>query len=124
MDTLLLDPLTGPHATRETATAAVRALNDQARADPDSIGDFLWDVFTVVVGAAQGAPAERQGTLIEFLVQLRQTAATDANGQPLAYCDGQVWKDMPSFGWVVRDRWNFGALVQLTQFQKSTRTAS
>ncbi|KAL2126513.1 hypothetical protein VTI74DRAFT_782 [Chaetomium olivicolor] len=102
----VLEPLTKLHATEDTVAAAVHTFNDQANS-ASSIGDYLWEAFNAVFDVAGRTPSERQGRLLEFLDQLRQTTATDANGQPLSYEGGVVWKDMPSFGWVARDLWNF-----------------
>ena len=105
----ILEPLIESDATEHTVAAAVRTFNDQANA-ATSIGDYLWEAFNAVFDVAARTPPENQGRLLEFLDRLRQTTATDANGQPLSYEDGVVWKDMPSFGWLARDLWNFGTL--------------
>ncbi len=107
----ILEPLIEPDATEHTVATAVQTLNDQATS-ASSIGDYLWEAFNAVFDVAARTPPEKQGRLLEFLGRLRQTTATDANGQPLSYEGGVVWKDMPSFGWVSRDLWNFG--TQLT----------
>lgn len=104
----LLSPLTKPDATNETITSTVQTLTDQAKASAASIGDYLWDTFNAVFDAAGQTAPEHQHKLVELLSQLRQITATDADGQPLKYEGGVVWRDLPSFGWVARDRWNFG----------------
>ena len=103
----VLEPLIEPDATEQTVAAAVQTFNDQA-SSASSIGDYLWEAFNAVFDVAARTPPEKQGRLLEFADRLRQTTATDANGQPLSYEGGVVWKDMPSFGWVARDLWNFG----------------
>ena len=103
----VLEPLIEPDATEQTVAAAVQTFNDQA-SSAYTIGDYLWEAFNAVFDVAARTPPEKQGRLLEFADRLRQTTATDANGQPLSYEGGVVWKDMPSFGWVARDLWNFG----------------
>jgi len=103
----MLEPLIEPHSTENTVAAAVHTFNDQANS-ASSIGDYLWEAFNAVFDVAARALPEKQGRLLEFSDRLRQTTAIDANGQPLSYEGGVVWKDMPSFGWVARDLWNFG----------------
>ena len=103
----ILEPLIEPDATEQTVATAVDAFNDQANS-ASSIGDYLWEAFNAVFDVAARTPPEKQGRLLEFLDRLRQTTAADADGQPLSYEGGVVWKDMPSFGWVARDLWNFG----------------
>lgn len=110
----LLEPLAGPQAGDPSAVAAaVHGFTDQVRAAAPAVGDYLWDAFHAVFAAAGRTPPERQGPLVEFLTRLRQTTAAGADGQPLRYEGGEVWRDMPSFGWVARDLWNFGALPQI-----------
>ncbi|KAL2151442.1 hypothetical protein VTH82DRAFT_6540 [Thermothelomyces myriococcoides] len=103
----LLEPLTEPSATADTVSAAVQGFNDQARASASTIGDYLWDAFNAVFKAAGRTPPEHQGPLIDFLVRLRGTTVTDEEGKVLKHEDGQVWTDLPTFGWVARDLWNF-----------------
>ncbi|KAL2167674.1 hypothetical protein VTG60DRAFT_935 [Thermothelomyces hinnuleus] len=103
----LLEPLTNPSATADTVSAAVQGFNTQARASASTIGDYLWDAFNAVFKAAGRTPPEHQGRLIDFLAQLRGTTVTDAEGKVLKHEDGEVWRDLPTFGWVARDLWNF-----------------
>lgn len=104
----MLKPLTDPSATPDTVTAAVRGFNTQASASASSIGDFLWDAFNALFQAVGRTPPAHQTHLLDFLTQLRQTIATDAEGKPMRYEDGDVWRDLPTFGWIARDLWNFG----------------
>lgn len=104
----LLKPLTDPSATPDTVTTAVHGFNTQASASASSIGDFLWDAFNAVFQAVGRTPPAHQAHLLDFLAQLRQTTATDAEGKSLRYEDGEVWRDLPTFGWIARDLWNFG----------------
>ncbi|KAL2139400.1 hypothetical protein VTI28DRAFT_5249 [Corynascus sepedonium] len=103
----LLEPLTGPSVTADTVSAAVQGFNQQAQASASSVGDFLWDAFNAVFKVVGHTPPERQGRLVEFLAQLRGVTATDADGKALKHEDGEVWGDLPTFGWVARDLWNF-----------------
>ncbi|KAK4120311.1 hypothetical protein N657DRAFT_580017 [Parathielavia appendiculata] len=105
--TYVLEGLTEPNATENAVAEAVHTFNERAKSAPFSIGDFLWEAFNAVFDVAGCTPGERQGRLLEFLGQLQQTTAADAEGRPLRYEGGFVWEDMPSFGWVARDRWNF-----------------
>ncbi|KAK4142929.1 uncharacterized protein C8A04DRAFT_12886 [Dichotomopilus funicola] len=84
-----------------TATAAGPASS--------ALGDFLWDAFGAVFKAVGRTPAAQQGKLLDFLTQLQAIKATDNDGKTLKHEDGEVWNDLPSFGWVARDLWNFDA---------------
>ncbi|GAB1317446.1 hypothetical protein MFIFM68171_07656 [Madurella fahalii] len=107
----VLEPLTNPQAADEAVAEAVQAFTDTASAhSTSSIGDHLWDAFNLVFAVVARTPPERQTRLVDFLDRLQETTVTDAQGQPLSYEGGVVWKDLPSFGWVARDLWNFDAL--------------
>lgn len=103
----ILERLVQPDATEHTVAIVVHSFTEQAKS-ASSIGDYLWEAFNAMFDVAARTPLEKQGRLVEFLGRLRQTTATGADGQPLSYEGGAVWKDMPSFGWVARDLWNFG----------------
>lgn len=107
----VLTPLTKPDATDEAIKTAVQAFKDQAQTKASSIGDYVWDAFNAVFDAAGRTRPEDQGRLIEFLTQLRQVTVTGPDGKPLEYEDMVVWKDLPSFGWVARECWNFGEFL-------------
>ncbi|KAK4233617.1 hypothetical protein C8A03DRAFT_47882 [Achaetomium macrosporum] len=114
MSTLIhvLDGLTEPHAADDVGAVAeaVRTFNERAKSassSSSSVGDFVWEAFNAVFDVAGRTPPERQGGVVDLLGRLRHTTATDADGQPLTYEGGVVWKDMPSFAWVARDLWNF-----------------
>ncbi|KAK4038596.1 hypothetical protein C8A01DRAFT_47797 [Parachaetomium inaequale] len=105
----LLEPLTDPSATAATVQAAVQGLNDEALASPADVDNLLWDAFETLFDVVGRTPPERQGRLLEFLTQLQQTKAKDAEGKVLKQGDGdgEVWADLPTFGWVAREKWNF-----------------
>ena len=106
----ILAPLDKLDATDATVQAAVTMLVDQARALPaESIADLLWDTWVAVFEVAGQTPVDRQGKLVEFMVELQKVKVTGANGQPLKDENGGVvWTDLPTFGWVAREKWNFG----------------
>jgi hypothetical protein len=106
----LLEPLTDPSATTATVQATAQGLKDEAEAAPDNVDDLVWFTFSAFFEVVGRTPPERQGRLIELLTQLQQTKALGADGQVLKHGDGdgEVWADLPTFGWVARDVWNFG----------------
>jgi len=106
----IIAPLGKPDATDATVQGAVTALVDQASAvSAESIADLLWDTWVAVFEVAGQTPVDRQGKLIEFMVELQKVEVTGANGQPVKDENGGVvWTDLPTFGWVARETWNFG----------------
>lgn len=104
-----LEPLSNPQAADEAVAAAVQTFSEQAStSSASSIGDYLWDAFNVIFAVVGRTPPERQTRLVQFLDQLKGRTVVDAQGQPLSYEGGVVWKDLPSLGWIARDLWNFG----------------
>ena len=93
--------------------SAVRTLSDHAASIPSTeIPDFLWDVFNGVFGVAGQAAGDKEVTaLVDLLVQLRKTDVKDPKTGEVRTCEGgKVWSELPTFGWVARDLWNFGML--------------
>lgn len=79
---------------------------------PPKMADYLWDTFNEVFDLAGKTAGANQQHIIDLLLGLRKnTILDDGTCQPLrieAAGEGVVWRDLPSFGWVARDLWNFG----------------
>jgi len=79
---------------------------------PPKMADYLWDTFNEVFVLAGKTAGANQQHIIDLLLGLRKnTILDDGTCQPLrieAAGEGVVWRDLPSFGWVARDLWNFG----------------
>jgi len=117
----LLSSLETADNRQDAVAAAVRQLSEQAATSGEGIGDFLWDVFNAVFDVAGDTAPENQDALIDFILKLRQEDVSDRNGQPVTYEGARVWTGLPSFGWVVRDGWNFGKLSTLySEFIRSS----
>lgn len=104
----LLSSLETADDKQDAVTAVVRQLSEQAANSGAGIGDFLWDVFNALFDVVGDTAPENQDALIDFIAKLRQEDVSDNNGQPVTYEGDRVWTDLPSFGWLVRDIWNFG----------------
>ncbi|KXX73226.1 hypothetical protein MMYC01_210222 [Madurella mycetomatis] len=118
----VLETLTNPQAADEAVAAAVQTFSDKASTySASSIGDYLWDAFNEIFAVVGRTPPERQTRLVQFLGQLKDRTVVDTQGQPLSYEGGVVWRDLPSFGWIARDLWNFDALdASATPVEQST----
>lgn len=104
-----------PDALTKVSSAANELVNGGKVAQsetPSKMADYLWDTFSSVFDLAGKTAPDNQHTIIELLVTLRKkTILHDGTCQPLrieAAGEGVVWRDLPSFGWVARDLWNFG----------------
>lgn len=82
-----------------------RAVTGQA--DVDGV---LWESWSRFFDVVEGTPPGEQGRLVEFLVALKGFEEKDGKGERKVHeaKSGKLWEDLPSFGWVARDRWNFG----------------
>lgn len=109
----LVAPLADPEATADDVTAVIQALNSKAQAPIEGIDEFVWHTYSGVFEAVQDTPSERQGRLLDFVFQLRQTTVTDAEGKPVCSYGEEVWQDLPQFGWIARDLWNMGKFILL-----------
>ncbi|OHE94371.1 hypothetical protein CORC01_10299 [Colletotrichum orchidophilum] len=87
----------------------VDEFKDLAKKSESEIEDFLWDTYNAIFAVAKQTPPEKQTPLVDFLQRLRETTVTASDGQPLKLSNQVVWKDLPTFGWVARDLWNFDA---------------
>ncbi|KAK1475982.1 hypothetical protein CTAM01_15553 [Colletotrichum tamarilloi] len=85
----------------------VDEFRDLAKKSESQIEDFLWDTYNAIFAVAKQTPPEKQTPLLDFLQRLRETTVTASDGQPLKLNNQVVWKDLPTFGWVARDLWNF-----------------
>ncbi len=114
----ILAPLRDPSASPEAVTTAVERLTNLVSDSSGNVGNVVCATFGAVFDAADSTAPEHQGPLLDFLARLQQTAATDSAGTPLRFEYGVLWTDMPTFGWVARDLWNFGRFL-LNQLFKS-----
>ncbi|KAK1705797.1 hypothetical protein BDP67DRAFT_530346 [Colletotrichum lupini] len=93
----------------------VDEFKDLAKKSESQIEDFLWDTYNAIFAVAKQTPPEKQTPLLDFLQRLRETTVTASDGQPLKLNNQVVWKDLPTFGWVARDLWNFGEYIHHLQ---------
>ncbi|KAK2063358.1 hypothetical protein LY76DRAFT_503918 [Colletotrichum caudatum] len=106
-----LDAFVKSAATDEKALDdTAQQFNTLAKESQSNIDDFLWDTYNAIFAVAKQTPPEKQGPLVHLLQRLRETTVTASDGQPLKLSNQVVWKDLPTFGWVARDLWNFDAL--------------
>jgi hypothetical protein len=105
---LILGVVQDKNRDQATIAKAVQQLSEQATASAAEIGDFIWDVFNAVFDVSAKIDVGEQAALVDFLEALRQVDVAGADGKTLKHEGGQVWKDLPTFGWVARDLWNFG----------------
>ncbi|TLS27325.1 hypothetical protein PpBr36_04087 [Pyricularia pennisetigena] len=94
-------------------TKVVSELSDAARAAEaaeNNLEDFVYDTwaeFFKIVAQIEYSSAA-QDELVKVLRELRGTSVTGSGGKTLVVNEaGEIWKDLPTFGWMARDLWNF-----------------
>jgi len=107
-----------PSVVRKLSECVASAPTQRVETDPEQTEDFLWTLWNAVFEAAAQASSEEQLKLIvELLVQLSKVEVKNpATGEVLTRFDDKVWADLPMFGWVVRDWFNFGTFALLCDF--------
>ncbi|TEA12764.1 hypothetical protein C8034_v005738 [Colletotrichum sidae] len=108
-----------PESLEKEIDAVVKAFVDLARKAESELEDFLWDTYNAIFTVAKGTPYSRQTPLVQFVYRLRETTATGSDGQALHIKESVVWKDLPTFGWVARDLFNFGTPISPTFDEKA-----
>lgn len=97
-------------ADGQSVSQQVDSFHKHVTRNLDEVDDVLWDSWNRVFDIAERTPPEEQGGLDEFLVRLRGLGDKGEDGEMKVYeaDGGKLWGDMPAFGWVARDKWNFG----------------
>ncbi|KAK4192356.1 hypothetical protein QBC35DRAFT_447670 [Podospora australis] len=82
---------------------------DPEDTDPDGrkLDNYTYGVVSTLVGVIMETPPERQKNLVEFVLKLQQIECHDKNGRILETEGGNVWTDLPTFSWTIRDCYNF-----------------
>lgn len=77
------------------------------------LNDYVYDTWTGLFDLVGKTFPEHQQPIIDLLLELRKSTIYqdgDATKRPVTVQDdGILWKDLPTFGWVARDLWNFSA---------------
>ncbi|KAL2133708.1 hypothetical protein VTI74DRAFT_1884 [Chaetomium olivicolor] len=134
-----LAALAEPTATDRIVEVTVYGFDHVARtgAAGAAMEDFLWSAFNALFQLVGRTPPENQKYLVEFVAQLRTKAVPRRDEWPSSL-KGEVYTDLPTFGWVARDLFNYNAhnpsipedaqtrLINITAFlaQLTARAAS
>lgn len=80
------------------------------------IEDSIWYGYNALIATAAGTSHDKQQQLVDFVEHLRRKSLTNESGEEVKHEGKVVWKDLPTFGWVVRDAWNYGKRVHEDEF--------
>jgi hypothetical protein len=104
----------GPAALRDIIGVFSRPACAAAEADDEQeLRDSIWYAYCAIVTIAANTPFEKQKLLVDFVQNLRRKTLHSKTGDDITQEDGLVWRDLPTFGWVARDAWNYGELLSL-----------
>lgn len=94
-------------------TVVRRVAEYAASHDDRECDSFLWSLWPAVFDAAGEASSDKQiSDIVEFLMQLSKTDCKDPEtGEVRVIHNAQLWKDLPIFGWEMREWFNFGTFT-------------
>jgi hypothetical protein len=79
-------------------------------ADEDDLEELLAVSWKAIISAAACTSFTDAGMqkLVDFVLELGSRPDLEKNGKSCVLHDMTLWKDLPTFGWQMRDAWNFG----------------
>ncbi|KAM7219451.1 Protein of unknown function (DUF3632) domain containing protein [Rhypophila decipiens] len=81
--------------------------------DAQKLDDYVYDTWCGIFDLVGKTSSEHQQPIIDLLLELRKTTLylnDDSSKEPVnVQSAGILWSDLPTFGWVARDLWNFDA---------------
>lgn len=90
-----------------------RPVEDQFQQNPDDVETTLTTAWKSIIAA--GADEQwnwpKAQKLANFVLELQSRPDLEKDGQACQVQGMTVWKDLPTFGWQLRDAWNFGMHV-------------
>ena len=109
----ILNPLAQPDASATVADALQEIDNLTSAAtlsnDPGSLSIHLWNTWWALLEIVARTTPAQQSKLVDFVAQLQKKTLTDpTTNETLKSSDLNVWTDLPTFSWAIRDGWNVG----------------
>lgn len=82
--------------------------------NPSAVEERLWPAWQCLIACAAATPhegSEGQQKLVDLVLGLQHRRAVEKDGKVCCVQgDGEVWRDLPVFGWQMREAWNAGKL--------------
>ncbi|KAI7083711.1 Transaldolase [Hortaea werneckii] len=78
---------------------------------PSNVEGLLWSAWQCLIGCAAATPHESEGQrkLVDLVLRLQHRAALEKEGEVCYVQGGVAWRDLPIFGWQMREAWNAAA---------------
>ncbi|KAJ4291401.1 hypothetical protein N0V88_005994 [Collariella sp. IMI 366227] len=98
--------LTLPTSTNADTEVSAIAFDNFARNPNHRIDDYLWEFYNALFIVIGQTEPKLQTGIIDLLLCLRKKSVPRTDDWPSSV-KGEVWKDLPTFGWVARDFFNY-----------------
>lgn len=81
-----------------------------SRGDAKEVEDVLATSWRAIIAIAATTPLEEtaQQSIVGFVLNLRSRPDLQKGGQICKVEGMMVWRELPTFGWAMRDAWNCG----------------
>lgn len=95
----------------------------QTTEDPSRVQEELEKSWRSVVSIAAETSFTDAGMqkLVDFVLELQSRPDLEKDGKTCKVQEMIVWKDLPTFGWQMRDAWNFGKQIPLPKRPKKKK---
>ncbi|RMY72799.1 hypothetical protein D0862_14396 [Hortaea werneckii] len=79
--------------------------------DSSDVEELLWPSWQCLIACAAATSHESEGQqkLVDVVLGLQHRAVLEKEGEVCHVQDGVVWRDLPLFGWQMREAWNAAA---------------
>ncbi|KAI7158607.1 hypothetical protein KC349_g4723 [Hortaea werneckii] len=79
--------------------------------NPSDVEDLLWPAWQCLIACAAATPHESEGQqkLVDLVLGLQHRPVLEKDGEVCHVQEGLVWRDLPVFGWQMREAWNAAA---------------
>ncbi|KAI6897194.1 hypothetical protein D0869_13368 [Hortaea werneckii] len=81
--------------------------------NPSDVEELLWPTWQCLIACAAATPhessSEGQQKLVDLVLGLQHRPVLEKDGEVCYVREGVVWRDLPVFGWQMREAWNAAA---------------
>ncbi|RMY45886.1 hypothetical protein D0863_15951 [Hortaea werneckii] len=103
-----------PESTLDAFCEPIENRYYEATTNPSDIEELLWPAWQCLIACAAATPHESaagQQKLVELVLRVQRRPALEkkGGGEVCSVQDGVVWRDLPIFGWQMREAWNAAA---------------
>jgi len=100
-----------PQSTLDAFCEPIENRYREETTNPSDIEELLWPAWQCLIACAAATPHNSKGQqkLVELVLGVQQRPALEKRGGEVCRVqDGVVWRDLPIFGWQMREAWNAG----------------